>query len=86
MIRGFTVFLSDSDINDPELSGDGTYIQISDNAGETVTHNEFITILARLCIYGAFGNGETRKAILGMIYDEVQKEVDRMYMKGEVYD
>lgn len=86
MIRGFTVFLSDSDINDPELSGDGTYIQISDNAGETVTHNEFINILARLCIYGAFGNGETRKAILGLIYDDVQKEVDRMYKNGEVYE
>lgn len=86
MIRGFTVFLSDSDINDTELSGDGTYIQISDNASEQVTHNEFITILARLCIYGAFGNGETRKAILGLIYDEVQKEVDRMYMNGEVYE
>jgi len=86
MIRGFTVFLSDSDINDPELSGDGTYIQISDNAAETVSHNEFITILARLCIYGAFGNGETRKAILGLIYDEVQKEVDRMYKNGEVYE
>lgn len=83
MIRGFTVFLSDSDINDPELSGDGTYIQISDDAGENVTHDEFITILARLCIYGAFGNGETRKAILGLIYDEVQKEVNRIYMNGE---
>lgn len=89
MIRGMAVFLSDAEtinIAAPELEGDGTYYELNPDADDTITHKEFIRILARLCIYGAFGNGETRKAILGLIYDEVQKEVNYLYEVDAVND
>lgn len=86
MIRGMAVFVSDSDVIDMDqgTAGDGIYYQINPDADEILTHKEFIRILARLCIYGAFGNGETRRAILGMIYDEVQKEVNYLYEVDQV--
>ena len=84
MIRGITIFSSSSDINDETWSGDGEYLELYNSrdkpeSEENLTHAQFINILARLCIYGMFGNGSTRAAILGSIYDEVQKEVNRLY-------
>lgn len=84
MIRGITIFSSSSDINDETWNGDGEYLELYNSRDkpdqpEEITHDQFINILARLCIYGMFGNGQTRAAILGSIYEEVQKEVNRLY-------
>lgn len=47
------------------------------NHAEIFTHNTLINELADRVLKGEFGNGETRKEILGLIYPEVQTVVNK---------
>ena len=44
---------------------------------DVFTHDTLINELAERVLKGEFGNGETRKNILGVIYSEVQTEVNK---------
>lgn len=63
-------------------SVDGIEDDVDLNSSERIhpdvfTHNAFINELAERVFKGEFGNGDTRKEILGLIYPEVQTAVNK---------
>ena len=76
--NNLTRFDSDEPINEEPKKEDGDDMRKEDLTGDILSGSEIVEILAKRVIKGDYGNGQTRKDKLGVLYSVVQQRVNEL--------